>query len=337
VVNAPLLKPEPLSPMEIIRVKELTKKFKTVTAVEGVSFVVEQGELFGLLGPNGAGKTTLIRMLTTLLQPTSGNAVVAGYDVVRARNQVRACIGIVFQEPALDRQLTGRENLDFHARMYGLSKEERRARIEEVLALVELTERADELVEHYSGGMQRRLEIARGLVNCPRVLFLDEPTLGLDTQTRRKIWEYLRTMNRERGTTIVLTTHYMEEADALCQRVGIMDRGKIVALDSPKKLKDLVGADVVTLEVECDECHAFKELPWVQSMVSHNGRVTLSVENGERKIPLLMDVAQRHGIKVTSVELHKPSLEDVFLRLTGSTIRERHAEEDGRPWHPRRR
>ncbi|MGQ9561798.1 MAG: ATP-binding cassette domain-containing protein [Candidatus Oleimicrobiaceae bacterium] len=322
--------------MHVIRVHQLTKQFKALTAVDGVSFAVEQGELFGLLGPNGAGKTTLLRMLTTLLQPTFGSAFVAGYDVTRARKQVRACIGIVFQEPALDRQLTGRENLDFHARMYGLNSSERQARIAEVLALVELTERADELVEHYSGGMQRRLEIARGLINCPQVLFLDEPTLGLDTQTRRKIWDYIRAMNRERGTTIVLTTHYMEEADTLCHRVGIMDRGKIVALDAPKRLKELIGADVVTLEVEAGDCQVFERLPWVHSVISHDGRLTLSVESGERKIPLLMEVANRHGIKVNSVELHKPSLEDVFLRFTGATIGERHAEENARPWHPRR-
>ncbi len=322
--------------MHVIRVHQLTKRFKALTAVDGVSFEVEQGELFGLLGPNGAGKTTLLRMLTTLLQPSSGSAFVAGYDVTKARNQVRACIGIVFQEPALDRQLTGRENLDFHARMYGLNACERRARITEVLALVELTDRADELVEHYSGGMQRRLEIARGLINCPQVLFLDEPTLGLDTQTRRRIWDYIRAMNREHGTTIVLTTHYKEEADALCDRVGIMDRGKIVALDTPKRLKELIGADVVTLEVESGDYQVLARQPWVHSAISHDGRLTLSVDSGERKIPLLMEVAHQHGIKVNSVELHKPSLEDVFLRFTGATIRERHAEENARPWRPRR-
>ncbi|MBC7186201.1 MAG: ATP-binding cassette domain-containing protein [Calditrichaeota bacterium] len=322
--------------MEMIRVDELTKRFKSLTAVDRVSFAVEEGELFGLLGPNGAGKTTLMRMLTTLLQPTSGTASVAGFEVTKARNQVRACIGIVFQEPALDRQLTGRENLDFHARMYGLSKSERRARIAEVLELVELTERADDLVEHYSGGMQRRLEIARGLINCPKVLFLDEPTLGLDTQTRRKIWDYIRTMNRQRGTTIVLTTHYMEEADALCDRVGIMDLGRIVALDTPKRLKDLIGADVVTLEVESGDCQPLRELPWVQSTVTHDDHLTLTLNNGERRIPLLLEVAHRHGIKIKSVELHKPSLEDVFLRFTGATIRDRHAAENHRHWRPRR-
>ncbi len=322
--------------MNVVEVQELTRRFKTVTAVDGVSFSVEQGELFGLLGPNGAGKTTLIRMLTTLLSPSSGRAWVAGHDVTRARDRVRECIGIVFQEPALDRQLTGRENLDFHARMYGLKASERRARIAEVLELVELSERADELVEHDSGGTQRRLEIARGLINRPEVLFLDEPTLGLDAQTRRRIWEHLRTMNRSLGTTIMLTTHYMEEADALCDKVAIIDCGRTVALDSPKNLKDLIGADVVTLEVECGDCRALKELPWVHSHVTHDDHLTLTVDNGERRIPLLLEVAHRQGIKVRSVELRKPSLEDVFLRFTGTTISERQAQQV-RPWRPRGR
>ncbi|MDZ7391715.1 MAG: ATP-binding cassette domain-containing protein [candidate division KSB1 bacterium] len=321
--------------MDVVQVQELTRRFKAITAVDGVTFSVQRGELFGLLGPNGAGKTTLIRMLTTLLQPTSGRAWVAGHEVTKARDRVRACIGIVFQEPALDRQLTGRENLDFHARMYGLKASERRARIGEVLELVELSDRADDLVEHYSGGMQRRLEIARGLINHPQVLFLDEPTLGLDAQTRRKIWEHIRTMNRNHRTTIMLTTHYMEEADALCDRVAIIDRGRIVALDRPKKLKDLIGADVVTLEVECGDCRPLKDLPWVHSYVTHDDHLTLTVDNGERRIPLLMEVAHRHGIQVRSVALRKPSLEDVFLHFTGTTISERHAQERMRPWRRR--
>jgi ABC-2 type transport system ATP-binding protein len=327
--------------MNVIEVRELVKKFNDFTAVDKISFEVEEGELFGLLGPNGAGKTTTIRMLTTLLVPTAGSALVAGFDITRRRDNVRENIGMVFQEPALDRQLTGRENLDFHARMYGMKKEIRNERIRDVLELVELTDKANEVVENYSGGMQRRLEISRGLIHSPKVLFLDEPTLGLDTQTRRKIWEYIQRLNETHKTTVVLTTHYMEEADYLCNRVGIMDHGKIVALDTPKKLKDLIGADVVTLEMECGDCQVFKQLPYVQKLVRHDNRVSLSVENGERQIPKLMEFAHAHGIKVNSVELHKPSLEDVFLYFTGTTIRQRNGGEEEKArmamWMRRRR
>ena len=311
--------------MCILEVTHLTKTFKQVTAVDDLSFQVQKGELFGLLGPNGAGKTTTMRMLTTLLKPDSGSASVAGHDLIKFRNDVRASIGMVFQEPALDRQLTGRENLDFHGRMYGMKRDLRKSRIAEVLDLVELSDRANDLVETYSGGMQRCLEIARGLMHFPRILFLDEPTLGLDTQTRRRIWEYLRQMNREYKTTMILTTHYMEEADSLCGRVGIMDMGKIVALDTPGNLKNLIGADVITLEMECGDCRVFKNLDYVRDLVEHGDRVRLMVENGERKIPMLIACAAEHGIQISSVELHKPSLEDVFLRFTGATLRDREA------------
>jgi ABC-2 type transport system ATP-binding protein len=327
--------------MHILEVQNLTKTFKKVTAVDHVSFQVQEGELFGLLGPNGAGKTTTMRMLTTLLKPDSGSASVAGFDVIKSRNEVRSGIGMVFQEPALDRQLTGRENLDFHGRMYGMKKEQRKSRIREVLDLVELSDRTDDLVETYSGGMQRRLEIARGLMHFPKVLFLDEPTLGLDAQTRRKIWEYIRRMNLEHRTTMILTTHYMEEADGLCGRVGIMDKGRIVALDTPKNLKDLIGADVVTLEMESGESGTFRDLAFVRDLVEHGNRVSLMVENGERKIPLLIAHAAKLGIEVSSVELHKPSLEDVFLRFTGATMRDREAGDSEQrrmppPWGRRR-
>ena len=312
--------------MNVIQVVDLVKKFKSVAAVDGITFEVQEGELFGLLGPNGAGKTTTMRVLTTLLKATSGTAAVAGFDVARQRNEVRASIGMVFQEPALDRQLTGRENLDFHGRMYAMKKELRNERIREVMDLVELSDRADDLVQTYSGGMQRRLEIARGLMHSPKVLFLDEPTLGLDTQTRRKIWEYIRRMNDTLKTTIILSTHYMEEADSLCGRVGIIDKGKIVAMDTPKRLKDLIGADVVTIETDCGDCGVFRKLDYVKDAVRHGNKLSLMVESGERKIPMLMTFADSHGVKVSSVELHKPSLEDVFLRFTGSTLRDREAD-----------
>ena len=317
--------------MKIIEVKDLVKTFKNITAVDMLSFEVEEGELFGLLGPNGAGKTTTIRMLTTLLPATSGYASVAGFDVSKNRNEVRESIGIVFQESALDKQLTGRENLDFHARMYRMKREQRHERIKFVLEMVELTDRANDLVEKYSGGMQRRLEIARGLMHNPRVLFLDEPTRGLDAQTRRRIWEYIHQLSENQNTTVLLTTHYMEEADFLCNRVGIMDRGKIVALDTPRNLKNTIGADVVTLEIESGDCESFKKLDFIQGVIKHGASVSLSVKNGETKIPMLMEFAQSRNIKVKSVELHKPSLEDVFLRYTGTTIRERDANEHEKP------
>ena len=309
--------------MKIIEVKNLIKTFKNITAVDGLSFEVEEGELFGLLGPNGAGKTTTIRMLTTLLPATSGFASVAGFDVSRYRNEVRDSIGIVFQESALDKKLTGRENLDFHARMYRMRKEHRHERMRSVLEMVELTDRANDLVEKYSGGMQRRLEIARGLMHYPKVLFLDEPTRGLDAQTRRKIWDYLNQLRENQNTTVLLTTHYMEEADFLCNRVGIMDRGQIVALDTPRNLKNTIGADVVTLEIESGDCELFEKLDFIQGVIKHGASVSLNVKNGETKIPVLMEFVQSQNIRVKSVELHKPSLEDVFLQVTGTTIRER--------------
>jgi len=319
--------------MDAISVENLSKQFNGLAAVDRVSFSVGEGELFGLLGPNGAGKTTTINMLSTLLRPTSGSALVAGFDVSRSRDSVRKSIGIVFQEPALDIKLTGRENLEFHAMMYGIDKVERRRRIDEVLTLVELTDKARVLVEHYSGGMKRRLEIARGLIQQPKVLFLDEPTLGLDAQTRRNIWDYIRRLNKERRVTIILTTHYMEEADYLCERIAIMDRGVFVALDAPTRLKDLLGGDVVCLEVEGDPEPLLAEIktaPWIKTYSRHEDTLNLTMEKGERRIPELVMMAQRRGITVTSVQLRKPSLEDVFLHFTGRTIREQEASADER-------
>jgi len=314
--------------MDAIRVEGLTKKFNGFTAVDGISFAVASGELFGLLGPNGAGKTTTINMLSTLLLPTSGRAEVAGFEVIRNRDAVRRSIGIVFQETALDGKLTGRENLDFHAMMYGLSKEDRKARIQDVLELVELSDKAGALVENYSGGMKRRLEIARGLMHRPKVLFLDEPTLGLDAQTRRHIWDYIKKLNRDAGVTIILTTHYMEEADYLCQRTAIMDLGKFVALDTPSGLKDILGGDVVSMEFEkgMDSfVSQIERLDWVKRVKQHDGSLSLTMEKGERRIPELINIAQRVGITVDCVHLRKPSLEDVFLHFTGRTIREQEA------------
>lgn len=316
-----------------IKVENLTKQFNGFVAVDHISFSVNHGELFGLLGPNGAGKTTTINMLSTLLKPTSGYAEVTGFDASKNKDAVRNSIGIVFQEPALDNRLTGRENLEFHAMMYGLNKGERRRRIKGVLELVELTHKAGVLVENYSGGMKRRLEIARGLIHKPKVLFLDEPTLGLDAQTRRHIWEYIKNLNQESRVTIILTTHYMEEADYLCERVAIIDFGKIVALDAPQNLKNVLGGDVISIEVAPIEngFQTFKKFLWVKKISQHNGIINLNVEQGEKKIPLLMKIDQQEkGLEIRSVNLRKPTLEDVFLHFTGKTIREKEMSQNER-------
>jgi ABC-2 type transport system ATP-binding protein len=314
---------------DAIKVENLTKKFGDFTAVDSISFSVKPGELFGLLGPNGAGKTTTINMLSTLLNVTSGKAEVAGFDVARSRGDVRQSIGVVFQDQALDSNLTGRENLEFHGIMYGVPKKERDERIAEVLKLVELEDKANVLVEKYSGGMRRRLEIARGLIHKPKVLFLDEPTIGLDAQTRRLIWDYIKKLKSEGDVAIILTTHYMEEADYLCDRVAIIDHGKIVAMDTSENLKHSLGGDVVCMEVSDSEklMHSLKE-KWIKSMKKvdkDGGSVCITMEHGEKKIPELIVHAEKAGIKVNSVNLHEPSLEDVFIHYTGKTIREEEA------------
>jgi ABC-2 type transport system ATP-binding protein len=318
---------------DAIRIDGLTRRFEELVAVDHVSLAVKKGEIFGLLGPNGAGKTTIINMLTTLLRPSEGGASVAGHDVTTERDEVRRAIGVVFQEPALDANLTGRENLDFHAMMYGMDRDDRQQRIAAVLDLTEMTEKADVLVDHYSGGMKRRLEIGRGLVHRPQVLFLDEPTLGLDAQTRRRIWEYIRDMIRDGSITIVLTTHYMEEADYLCDRIAIIDHGRIVALDTPANLKNLLGGDVITLEAGGDAdrlLERVQDLSWIKGAVLRGSELTLTVEMGEQRVPELVMLAQAAGITIQSVRLRKPSLEDVFLHFTGRTMREKevsHAEQ----------
>jgi ABC-2 type transport system ATP-binding protein len=316
--------------MSAIRVEKLKKEFNGLIAVNEISFEVKEGELFGLLGPNGAGKTTTLNMLATLISPTSGKAFVAGFDVLKERDKVRKSIGMVFQEPALDNYLTGRENLEFHGMMYGLSRREAKKRVKEALKIVELEEFADKLVQTYSGGMKRRLEIARALVHQPKILFLDEPTLGLDAQTRRKIWEYIKKLNKERGVTIILTTHYMEEADFLTDRVAIIDYGKIVALDTPQNLKNILGGDIISIEVDNPKNakKVFEKLTWVKKLNQENGIFYLQVEKGEEKIPLLIKIDQEEaGFQIKSINLRKPTLEDVFLHFTGRTIREREASQ----------
>lgn len=250
----------------IITTKNLTKKFKDLTAVDKLNLEIKEGEIFGLLGPNGAGKTTTISMLCTILKPTSGTAKVNGYDIMTQPDKVRSSIGIVFQEPSVDDLLTGRENLEIHSLIYKIPKEIRKKRVEEVLDLVGLQNRANSLVKTYSGGMRRRLELARGLMHHPKILFLDEPTLGLDPQTREHIWDYIKKLSKEEKITIVLTTHYMEEADLLCDRIAIIDSGKIVVLDSSKKLKNKVGEDIIVIKMDNPDISAFKKLKFVKSV-----------------------------------------------------------------------
>ncbi|HOI12492.1 MAG TPA: ATP-binding cassette domain-containing protein [Methanoculleus sp.] len=317
-----------------IETNRITKRFGGVAAVSNVSLSIPQGELFGLLGPNGAGKTTLINMLSTMTDPSDGGARVWGFDVVADAHLVRQSIGVVFQDITLDERLTGRENLEIHGRLYGLEGRVRRRRIEDLLALVDLTDRADSLVKTYSGGMLRRLQIARGFVHNPHILFLDEPTLGLDPQTRMHIWEYIKVLTEEEGVTIVLTTHYLEEADHLCDRVAIIDHGEIVAIDTPEALKSQLGGDVITLEVEdpadITRLRALCEGNGFERVVSRgSSAVSMAVRDGERKIPHALNLASGAGIPILSVSLHKPALDDVFLHHTGRTLRDKETGDTG--------
>ena len=310
--------------MKAIKTKDLTKKFGELVAVDRVSLEIDQGELFGMLGPNGAGKTTLAKMLSTLLKPTSGSAEIWGSDVTLKQDDVRRNIGFVFQDPSVDDKLTARENLDFHARMYRMNKELREKRIAEVLDLVDLTEKADIQLEAYSGGMQRRLEIARGLMHHPKVLFLDEPTLGLDVQTRRHIWDYIKTLNHKEGVSVLLMTHYMEEADYLCGRIAIIDRGEIIALDTPQNLKALIGADVISIKAEHNGelGNLLQSFDWVDWVTEEGAVMNLGVKDGRARVPEVVVAAHEAGITINSISLHEPDLEDVFLKFTGKKMRE---------------
>ncbi len=305
-----------------IEVRGLEKRFGDVEAVRGVDFDVLTGETFGFLGPNGAGKSTTINMLCTLVRPTGGRATVAGYDVVTQRDDVRREIGLVFQETTLDTYLTAAQNLRFHGQLYGVPAAQLDARMRLVLELVGLWERRDKDVSTFSGGMKRRLEIARGLLHSPRVLFLDEPTVGLDPQTRASIWEYLNELRRQEDLTIFLTTHYMDEAEH-CDRIGIMDCGRIVALDTPQALKAAIGTDRIRLEVD-DPVAARASIAsrFGLEVSSEGGTLVLQVADGERFVPRLiadLDVAVR------SVSVARPTLDDVFMAYTGRTIRDAEA------------
>jgi ABC-2 type transport system ATP-binding protein len=309
----------------IIETTGLTKKFDELVAVDALNLSVNEGEIFGLLGPNGAGKTTTLSMLATLLPPSGGAARVNGYDVAREASRVRANIGFVFQDPSSDDLLTGRENLYLHSLMYGVDMRHANEKMDAALKLVDLTDRQHERVKKYSGGMRRRLELARGLLHEPKILFLDEPTLGLDPQTREHLWKYIKRLSTEKKVTIIITTHYMEEADSLCDRVAIIDHGRVVALDSPANLKKQLGGDVVYLSFAKQNkpnLAAVKKLKCVHNVklekTREGSRVTLSCDAAASQLQNILKVIG----KVESVESRSPTLNDVFLHFTGKEIRD---------------
>lgn len=308
----------------IIETEDISKKFGDFTAVNSVNLKVPRNSVYGVLGPNGAGKTTLISMLCTILKPTSGRAEVNGYNIIKNAKEVRASIGIVFQSRALDDILTGREHLEMHAALYGVPMELRNERIEEVLDLIALGDKADEFIKTYSGGMKRRLEIGRGLIHRPKVLFLDEPTLGLDPQTRENIWQYIRKLNQTEDITVLLTTHYMDEADKLCDEVAIINQGQIIRADSPRNLKRELKADTLTLTLDGGETFVdqIKKKEYVKEAYSLDGEIKLMVERGENLIPDVVNFATSQGYVINSIELEHPNLEDVFIKYTGCKISE---------------
>ena len=319
----------------IIEVKNLARQFNGLTAVDHISFEVKKGEIFGFLGPNGAGKSTTINMLSTLLIPTEGDAAINSFDVLTRRDDVRKSIGLVFQYPSLDDRLTAEENLRFHAKLYGVPKEEYKKRMEEVLRLVDLWDRKENIIKTFSGGMKRRLEIARGLIHYPQVLFLDEPTLGLDPQTRAHLWEYILRLKKERAMTIFMTTHYMNEAEN-CDRIAVIDHGKIVALDTPVNLKKQVGGDIIKMTSgQHRKLKEELEKRYNKEVKEEDGKLRLEVADGEKFLPRLFNELDT---KIDSIELHKPTLDDVFLHLTGRKIREEEASSKDRlREHSRRR
>jgi len=311
-----------------IETRDLTKKYGDLIAVDKLNLTIDHGEVFGLLGPNGAGKTTIISMLCTIINPSSGSATVNGFDILKQSANVRRSIGIVFQDPSIDDRLTGRENLRLHACLYDMPTELAKKRIAEVLKLVELEDRADSAMRTYSGGMRRRLELARGLLHHPKVLFLDEPTLGLDPQTREHLWAYIENLARITEITIILTTHYMEEADRLCRRVAIIDSGKIKVIDTPTNLKAALKGDVITITTAQPEklTTRLTELRLTSNIDSSRGSIRLTVSNAEKLIPRLIKIAAEIGVEVGSVSIHHPTLNDVFLHYTGREIRAEEAE-----------
>lgn len=313
-------------------VEGLTKIYPRVKAVDEVSFTVDEGEIFGLLGPNGAGKTTIIRMLLTLIKPTSGRMSVFGIDGLTHPEKVRQMAGYVPQDVSVDGELTGYENILMYSKLYGVPGKERGRRIKDVLGYLDLQDRADDMVSTYSGGMMRRLEIAQTLVNRPRILFLDEPSIGLDPAAQRAIWELVNRLRDEFGATIFLTTHDMNEADTLCDRIGIMDKGRLVIIGQPSQLKATVGGDVLTINSKTPDCvNKLKELGYSIVSESSGGQFDLLVSNGEALIPHLLESLKAVGVEVEAVSLKKPTLGDVFLKYTGARM------EGGETWIEARR
>jgi len=309
-----------------IELKSLTKSFGDVIAVNDISLSVKSGEIFGFLGPNGAGKSTTIMILTTLLKPTSGQALICGFDVMTNAKKVRENIGYVQQETTVDDYLTGRENLLLQAKLNHIPKNEINKRIDELLELIELSDKQDKAVGTYSGGMRKRLDIAGGLLHRPKVLFLDEPTVGLDIQTRRKIWEYIKKIHDEFEITIFLTTHYMEEADKLCDRIGIIDGGKIQVIDSPENMKKAMGHEVISIILEGENHNSFlselKKIEFVTKINEDGSKLTLFASNGTEVIPKIFQISSELKIKITSISLTQPTLDDVFISYTGHEIRD---------------
>ena len=310
-----------------IEAKSLTKSFGDLIAVNDVSFSVEKGEIFGFLGPNGAGKSTTMMIFTTLLKPTSGNAVIAGFDVMKDAKHVRENIGFVQQETTVDEYLTGRENLLLQAKLNHIPKNEINTRIDEVLDLIELSDKQDQAVVTYSGGMRKRLDIAGGLLHHPKVLFLDEPTVGLDIQTRRKIWQYIKKIHIEFEMTIFVTTHYMEEADSLCDRIGIMDHGKIQVIDTPENMKNALGNEIISLVVDTNNNHdsfleELKKIEFIKKINEDDLKLTLFTSNGTEVIPKIFQISSKLDIKINSISLTQPTLDDVFISYTGHEIRD---------------
>jgi ABC-2 type transport system ATP-binding protein len=318
---------------DAIVVEGLTKVFnKHLVAVDHVNFTVKSGEIFGFLGPNGAGKTTTINMLITVLRPNEGSALVCDHDITKDATGVRGCIGVVPQEYTADEDLTGIENVLLCADLYGVPRNESKKRAEELLELVELTKFRDKQVATYSGGMRRRLELACGLINRPHVFFLDEPTLGLDVQTRAATWNYIKLLKKEFGMTIFMTTHYLEEADMLCDRVAIIDHGKIIATGTPNDLKESLGGDIMTLSIqdgEEDISDVIKKIPNVKEVKKQDSTYRVKVVDGEETAPTIIDAVRAQGHKVTRLSLTKPTLDEVYLEYTGRSIREEEETKEG--------
>ena len=317
--------------MNTIEIESLTRNFGKVKAVDDISFNVEEGEIFGFLGPNGAGKSTTMMILTTLLKPTSGRALVAGFDVVSQAKKVRENIGYVQQEIAVDEYLTGRENLILGGRLNHIPSNLIDERIDQILDLIELVGVQNKTVDTYSGGMRKRLDLAGGLLHRPKVLFLDEPTVGLDIQTRRKIWDYIKKIHKEFNMTIFVSTHYMEEADKLCDRVGIIDYGKIQVIDSPQALKDKLGNEIITFKIledvsKTDLLSELKAIQLVKDITTKDDQVTVFASKGTELIPMIFQITSNLQIKINSISLTQPTLDDVFISYTGHELRDENAK-----------